>query len=251
MRLYGLVGKKLDHSFSPDYFSEKFRKLKVDAEYKLFEIDDVNEIIDIINENPNLAGLNITIPYKQKVMGIVDEIDHQVQITGSINTIKVIRKRNSIKLRGYNTDIIGFEKTLKPLIKGRNGLKAMILGTGGSSGSVAYVLRKNGVLFCYASREPSNMLHLNYDWIDKIDMHSYRLIINTTPLGMYPNVNEAPNIPFECITDNHILYDLVYNPVETLFLRKGNEMGATIMNGQKMLEIQADASWKIWNKRWF
>ena len=143
------------------------------------------------------------------------------------------------------------EKTIKPLVKGRNGIKAMILGTGGSSNSVAYVLRKIGILFCYASREPSKMLHLNYDWIDKIDMHSYNLIINTTPLGMYPNTDEAPNIPYECITEKHILYDLVYNPPETLFLRKGVQMGATIMNGQKMLEIQADASWKIWNRRWY
>lgn len=248
MDIYGLIGKKLDHSFSPKFFEEKFRKMKINAEYRLFEIDDPEEIPKIIIDNPDLKGLNVTIPYKRSVSSYMHELDKTISLTGSINTIKIIRKRGKIKLKGYNTDIIGFEKTIKPYLNDDPQLRALILGTGGTANTVAYVLRKLGVLFCFVSRKPSKTLHIKYSWIDGVDVLTNKLIINTTPLGMYPNTDTAPELPYDQLTNEHTLYDLVYNPPETLFLKKGREQGATCVNGQKMLEIQAEASWKIWNK---
>ncbi len=249
MSLYGLIGKHLSHSFSPDYFNIKFGKLNIDAEYRLFEIDNVDEILNIINDYPDLRGLNVTIPYKRNVYGLMDELDESVHLTGSINTIKIKRKGKRTILKGYNTDIIGLEKTISPLIKDSSKVRALILGTGGSANSVAYVLRKLGVFFCYASRNPSKMLHLNYKHMDKYDILLNNLIINTTPLGMHPDTDASPDIPYEHISNRHIMYDLIYNPPETLFLKKGREQGAQTYNGQRMLEIQAEASWKIWRSR--
>ena len=247
MNIYGLVGKNLSHSFSPKFFKEKFKKLGIKADYRLFDIDDIDALPEIIANNPDLVGLNVTIPYKRSVGQFMDFIDKPGQITGSINTIKIDRKNGNSYLSGYNTDIIGFEKTLKPKVKGKKIIRAMILGTGGSANSVAYVLRKMGILFCFISRNPSKMLHSHYNWIDKLDIKSNLLIINTTPVGMFPENEISPSIPYEHITDKHILYDLIYNPSDTLFLKKGREKGALCLNGKEMLEIQANASWKIWN----
>ncbi len=248
MDVYGLIGKNLSHSFSPEYFKEKFRKLGINAEYKLFDIDDIEEFPEIIENNPNLVGLNVTIPYKRSLGRYMDNIDNAVQITGSINTIKIDSKRGKKILSGYNTDIVGFEKTIKPIIKKNKEIRAMILGTGGSANTVAYVLRKLGVLFCFISRNPSKLLHSHYNWLDNTDLRSNKLIINTTPVGMFPENSNSPDIPYDYITNEHILYDLIYNPSETLFLKKGRKKGAHCINGREMLEIQADASWKIWKK---
>ncbi len=248
MNTYGLIGKNLAHSYSPEYFKEKFRRLKIDAEYKLFDIDSIEEFPEIIKQNPNLVGLNVTIPYKRSVKTYMDKISDPVHISGSLNTIKISKNKGQTLLTGYNTDIIGFEKTLKPYIKGRRDIRAMILGTGGSSNSVAYVLRKLGILFHFISRNPSKILHSKYNWIDREDVKNNTLIVNTTPVGMFPELDSSPDIPYDYLTPNHILYDLVYNPADTMFLKKGKEQGATCINGQRMLEIQADASWKIWKK---
>ena len=248
MNTYGLIGKNLSHSYSPEYFKEKFRRLKIDAEYKLFDIESIEEFPEIIRQNPNLSGLNVTIPFKRSIKIYMDSISDPVHISGSLNTIKFTKNKGRTLLTGYNTDIIGFEKTLKPIIKGRKDIRAMILGTGGSSNSVAYVLRKLGILFHFISRNPSKILHSKYNWIDKDDVKNNTLIINTTPIGMFPELDSSPDIPYEYLTPNHILYDLIYNPADTMFLKRGKEHGATCINGQRMLEIQADASWKIWKK---
>jgi len=250
MKTFGLIGKNLSHSFSPEYFTEKFSKMNIDAEYKLFEIDNIEEFPNIIKNNPNLVGLNVTVPFKRSLGLYMNSCEHIVQITGSLNTIKVSRVGNNTNLAAYNTDCIGFEKTIKPLLKRkRRNTRAMILGTGGSANTVAYVLRKLGILFTFVSRKPSKMLHSKYNWVDEDEIRNNMVIINTTPVGMYPDSEEFPEIPYEYITKDHVLYDLVYNPEETIFLKKGREHGATCINGKRMLEIQAEASWKIWNKK--
>ena len=248
MDVYGLIGKDLSHSFSPEFFKQKFHRLGINAEYKLFDIDSIDKLPNIITNNPKLKGLNVTIPYKRSLNQYMDYCETPAQISGSINTIKIIRDENKTSLHGYNTDVIGFEKTLKPLLKGRKDIRAMILGTGGSANSVAYVLRKLGILFCFISRNPSKLLHSRYTWIDSTDLKNNHLIINTTPVGMFPKETNYPTLPYQYISDKHILYDLIYNPNETIFLKNGREQGAICVNGKQMLEIQANASWDIWNK---
>ena len=248
MDIYGLIGKNISHSFSPDYFNEKFKKLGINAEYRLFELNDINEFPELITNNPEIKGLNVTSPFKKSLGQFMDFIDDPVDVTGTINTIKVERENNETYLSAYNTDIIGFEKTIKPILKNNdNNIRALILGSGGGSGAVSYVLRKYGILFFFISRKPLKLLHSSYSWIDQAEMEDKLLIINTTPLGMYPDVDNYPPIPYEYITEEHILYDLVYNPDETLFLKKGCERGATCINGLEMFKIQADESWKIWS----
>lgn len=246
MDIYGLVGKKLSHSFSPDYFNDKFRRLGINAEYRLFEIEHAYEFPRLIANNAEIKGLNITIPYKLSLSKYLNSVDSIVQSTGSVNTIKIKHTNNGSLLTGYNTDVIGFEKTLVPLLKNRNITHALILGTGGSSASIAYVLQKLGIAFNYISRKSNNSQQFAYNWLNKERIRRNLLLINTTPVGMYPNINEALLIPYEFITNKHILYDLIYNPTETQFLKKGSEQGATCINGTIMLNIQAEASWEIW-----
>ncbi len=246
MDIYGLVGKKLTHSFSPDYFNNKFKKYGIKAEYKLFEINHADEFPDFIAAHPEIKGLNITIPFKRSLGRYMNFIDKPVQLSGSINTVKISHGKQGSILSGYNTDIVGFEKTIKPLLKNKKRLSALILGSGGSAKSVACVLRKLGVLFHFVSRNHGEILQNNYEWLNKEIISGNLLIINTTPLGMFPNINDVPPIPYEFITNKHVLYDLIYNPAETVFLKKGSEQGAICRNGQKMLELQAEASWKIW-----
>ncbi|MAE08473.1 MAG: shikimate dehydrogenase [Bacteroidetes bacterium] len=248
MDIYGLIGKNISHSFSPDYFTKKFNELGIDAEYKLFELNDAKEFPEFISNNSEIKGLNVTIPYKRALGQYMDFIDEPASICGSINTIKIGHENNETFLSGYNTDIDGFEKSIKPILKNRKNVKALILGSGGGANSVAYVLRKLGILFGFVSRKPEKILHYNYTWLGKHEIHDSLLIINTTPLGMYPNDKDFPPIPYQYITDKHILYDLIYNPSETLFLQKGREHGAFCMNGLEMLELQADATWDIWTK---
>ena len=249
MDIYGLIGKNLEHSFSPDYFNKKFRRLKIDAEYKIFELDTIEEFPNLIATNPEIKGLNVTIPYKRAMWQFVNFLDEPVNITGSTNTINIIRKNNEVYLCAYNTDVIGFEKTIKKILKKRKNINALIIGTGGSANSVAYVLRKLGINFSFVTRYPSKLMHTHYSWIDKEKIMENLLIINTTPIGMYPNVNDYPEIPYEYITADHIMYDLVYNPIETMFIKNGKKQAATCINGIQMLEIQAEASWDIWSKR--
>lgn len=249
MDIYGLIGKSLKHSFSEDYFSQKFEKKHIDAEYRLWEMDEVPDLYSFAREHPQLRGLNITIPYKRTIISALDELCAPVQIIGSVNVVKVNRNGGKIFLKGYNTDVIGFEKSLKPLIKGRKQLRALILGTGGSAHAVAFVLRKLGIYFYYITRRPKKLEMLGYSWITPAIMDKFQLIVNATPVGMFPDTEHAPVIPYEMLTPSHILFDLIYNPEETLFLKKGKAQGATVKNGMEMLKIQAEEAWKIWKKR--
>jgi len=243
MRLYGLIGYPLSHSFSKKYFTEKFERegLK-DCQYELFPISSIEDLPQLLKEHPELCGLNVTIPYKEQVLSYLDSENELVQAIRACNCID----RRDGKLKGYNTDVLGFERSLLEQWQPHH-KKALILGTGGVSKAVQYVVQKMGLGYRYVSRKPG-IHNFSYEQLTPAIMQEYTLIINTTPLGMYPNITEAPPIPYEALTPKHYLFDMVYNPDKTLFLKMGEEKGAVVRNGADMLEIQADESWKIWNK---
>ena len=242
MRLFGLIGYPLTHSFSKKYFTEKFEKEGLnDCRYELFPIASINELKNVLDQNPDLNGLNVTIPYKEQVLSFLDEKDEVVKKIRASNCITV--KKN--KLKGYNTDAEGFEKSLKHFLQPHH-TNALILGTGGASKAVEFVLKKLRISFKHVSRKPS-VHNYSYEQLTSSLLADHTLIINTTPLGMYPKINEAPPIPYEALTGDHYLFDLVYNPERSLFLQKGQEKGAAIKNGYEMLVIQAEESWRIWN----
>lgn len=240
--IYGLIGKTLRHSFSKKYFTQKFIKESLDnCEYNNYELVDISEFSILTKNTPGLEGLNVTIPYKGEVIPYLNKLDEATETIGAVNTIKLIEG----KLYGYNTDVIGFENSLKPLLQ-KHHTKAIILGTGGAANAVKYVFAKMGIEFISVSRSTKENA-ITYTNIDETILKNYYIIINTTPLGTFPNVEEYPKIPYKHLTKKHLLYDLVYNPAETLFLKKGKEKGATIKNGLQMLKLQAEASWEIWN----
>lgn len=244
MRKFGLIGYPLSHSFSPAYFSKKFHSEgHPDCSYKAFPIKSVEELTNLVANNPDLEGLNVTIPYKKAVISFLQNSTDAVKQTAACNCIKI---KNGI-LSGFNTDVAGFERSLLPYLKPVH-TKAVILGTGGAAAAVEYVLKKLEIDFLFVSRkrQPEKGM-LGYDEVDAEIIKEHKLIINTTPLGMYPSVNDCPDISYEYITKEHYLYDLVYNPELTLFLKKGAEKGAVTKNGSDMLIIQAEESWKIWN----
>jgi len=247
MDLYGLIGKNLSHSFSKDYFTKKFSENNIDAAYGLFELEKIEHLTDLINTQTNLLGLNVTIPFKQKAIAYCNKLDRAAQMTGAVNTIKIIPKKRKIELAGYNTDVIGFNTLISPLINQITKPMALILGTGGASKAVQYCLRSQGIGFTLVSRKTSKQNQINYTMITASIIRKHQLIINTTPLGMFPNVDSFPMIPYEYLTDSHILIDLVYNPSETAFLKAGKSKGAKTLNGLEMLSSQADAAWKIWS----
>lgn len=243
MHRLGLLGKNISYSFSRNHFKSKFEKEGItDVTYDNFDIEDISLFPSIIENTEGLKGLNVTIPYKQAVMPMLDKIDKKAKAIGAVNTIKV--KKNG-KLVGYNTDCYGFKKSLKPYLK-KHHKKALILGTGGASKAVAYVLKKLGIKYEYVSRTASQQVRFTYDDLNDSIINEFEIIINCTPLGTFPNIENHPNIPYEGINDKHILYDLIYNPLETKFLKLGKERGATTINGLKMLELQAEKSWSIW-----
>lgn len=252
MRQFGLIGYPLSHSFSQKFFTEKFLQENiVNAKYDNFPISSMESFAGLWKENPNLEGLNVTIPYKKEVIPF---LQHSSAVVQEIHACNCIRKFNN-ELYGYNTDVIGFEKSLLPFLKPHH-THALILGTGGASAAVQWVLQKLNIQFQIVSRkanaiEANNEMKasLSYDQLAASVIESHTLIINTSPLGMYPNTNEAPPIAYEGITAQHHLYDLVYNPIETLFMQKGLEKGATVQNGLAMLHIQAEESWAIWNAK--
>ena len=251
MDYYGLIGYPLTHSFSAQFFTEKFKREEIDAEYLNFEIEDILEIRRVILFNQYLRGLNVTIPYKEKVIPFLHKMSPEAEKIGAVNTIKVDRLKGDMyfyELIGYNTDYIGFKKSLTPLIKPDIHNKALILGTGGASKAVAYALTSMGIDWIYVSRIKGEG-RISYDQLVSDIMSTYKLIVNTTPLGTYPNIENCPSIPYSMLTEEHLLYDLVYNPEETLFLRKGRELGAGIKNGKEMLVLQALEAWKIWNSQ--
>lgn len=247
MDKYGLIGYPLKHSFSVNYFNEKFNSEGIDAEYVNFEIPSINELPDVIKDNPNLKGLNVTIPYKEKVISYLDELDKDAQAIGAVNVIKIIRQpKGKYKLIGYNSDIIGFTESIEPLLEPHH-KKALILGTGGASKAVFHGLKNLGIEVKYVSRTPAAEM-LSYEELTPEIMAEYTIIVNGTPVGMYPKVDFCPDIPYEYLTPNHLLYDLLYNPNVTLFMKKGEQYGAKTKNGLEMLLLQAFAAWEIWHK---
>lgn len=248
MKTFGLIGYPLGHSFSRKFFTEKFLTEGLsDHEYLNFEIDTIEKFPALFNTHPSLMGLNCTIPYKQQVMSYLDEIDVEAEKVGAVNTIKIIREKSGIKLKGFNTDIIGFERSLKPMLN-ENHRKALILGTGGASKAVKYILSKLGIDYLSASIEdPLLNNEIRYHQIDEKLIAERLIVINATPLGTFPNIESCPDIPYNAITSGHVLFDLVYNPDETLFMKKGRENGAAVKNGLEMLHGQAIAAWEIWN----
>lgn len=247
MKKYGLLGYPLGHSFSRNYFNQKFEAEKIDAEYLNFEIPEIKEIKNVIKENPELNGLNVTIPYKEQVIPYLDDLDEDARLIGAVNVIKFSKGLfGKVKLKGYNSDIIGFKQSIEPLLKEHH-RKALILGTGGASKAVFQGLKQLGVASTFVSRKAKEYC-ITYEEITPKVMEQYTVIVNTTPLGMYPNVNACPDIPYDLLTSDHLLYDLLYNPDETLFMRKGKEKGAVVKNGLEMLLLQAFAAWEIWQK---
>jgi shikimate dehydrogenase len=246
--LYGLVGYPLGHSFSKEYFNEKFRLEGIDAEYDNFPMPDLEALPALLRDYPKLKGLNVTIPHKQSILAYLDMIDRTAKLVGSVNTVKIQRTESGTRLTGYNTDVIGFAKTFDNLINDTRGQYALILGNGGGAKAVKYVLRERGIFFKSVSTKKQKTDQITYEMLNKGILDRFGIIINTTPLGMYPKVDEAPDIPYEFIKPSHLLIDLVYNPAETLFLKNGRERGARTMNGLMMLHAQAEAAWKIWKK---
>lgn len=248
MRVYGLIGHPLSHSFSPSYFRDKFEREGVtDAAYRAFPLKSVDQLPELLEKQRGIVGLNVTIPHKETVLPLLDELDPVAEQIGSVNTIVVTRDGGSIHTKGYNTDAIGFRYSLRPFLKGWHH-KALILGTGGSSKAVDYVLREIGLETVFVSREPSAENQVSYDDLNEEAIAQFKLIVNTTPLGMYPKVNFLPDIPYAALGPEHLLYDLIYNPKETEFLRRGRSFGSPVCNGLKMLKMQADAAWEIWNR---
>lgn len=248
MNKYGLIGYPLKHSFSISYFNEKFQSENIDAEYVNFEIPRIEDFMEVVEENPNLRGLNVTIPYKEQVIPYLDELDKDTAKIGAVNVIKIIPQgKGDVKLVGYNSDIIGFTRSIEPLLQSHH-VKALILGTGGASKAIFHGLANLGIEATFVSRTKKSNDILTYQELTPEIMQEHTVIVNTTPLGMYPNVDACPDIPYDQLTPNHLLYDLLYNPHETLFMKKGMERGATVKNGLEMLLLQAFVSWEIWNK---
>jgi shikimate dehydrogenase len=248
MKVFGLIGYPLGHSFSAGYFTKKFEAEAIkNCVYKNFPLDTIDKFPALFNEIPELAGLNVTIPYKEKVIPFLNEIDAEAKEIGAVNTVKITKSEKGIKLKGYNTDVYGFENSLKPLLN-NNHKKALILGTGGASKAIKYILKKLKIEFISASIEDLKENEIKYSEITEEIVKERTLIINATPLGTFPNIDVCPEIPYEIISSDHILFDLVYNPETTLFLKKGQEKGAKTKNGLEMLHLQAERAWKIWNE---
>lgn len=242
MKQFGLIGYPLSHSFSKNYFSKKFQNEHIlDCEYEVYPLEKIEDFLDLCKQQNKLVGLNVTIPYKEKVIAYLDDLSEEAKQINAVNTIKFIDGKKI----GYNTDCYGFEISLQPLLQSHH-KNALILGTGGASKAVEFVLKKLGIAFQYVSRNASEK-SIAYVALNEEIMQTATLIINCTPIGMYPAVEAAPEIPYQFITEKHLLYDLVYNPEETLFLKNGKANDAQIKNGLEMLHLQAEKSWEIWN----
>lgn len=244
MRRYGLIGRSLRHSFSQRFFSQKFaREGRSDCQYELYELSDLSGFQDFVRTHSELLGFNVTIPYKQQIVSLLDEVDVEAERVGAVNTVRIFREGHSVRTVGYNTDVEGFRLSLvgHPLPD-----KALVLGTGGASAAVMHVLHSWNVDCKQVSRTKRDGMFC-YTELSPAIVNAYQMIVNCTPLGMYPDVETKPEIPYDALTEHHFLYDLVYNPEETMFLREGRLRGAQTQNGYSMLVLQAEASWKIWN----
>ena len=248
-RIYGLIGMPLGHSFSSSFFNDKFQREGIDAEYRNFELPDIGDLMELIAELPDLAGLNVTIPYKQAVIPYMDYMSDTAAGVGAVNVIRFERPADGSdepRLGGYNTDVIGFTESLRPLLTTAH-TRALVLGSGGASKAVMYALGQLGIEAVIVSRRPSDG-QLSYADLTPAVMDSHKLIVNTTPVGMYPHVDECPDIPYDLLDADSLCFDLVYNPSETLFMTKAATRGARVSNGLQMLHLQALAAWKIWNE---
>ena len=248
MDKYGLIGYPLGHSFSKRFFTEKFLREGINAVYDNYEIADARMLLDVVKQNPELRGLNCTIPHKRAIMPMLDSISDEAREIGAVNVIRIRRKDDGgCTLEGFNSDYIGFKESIKPLLKPTH-RNALILGTGGASQAVRVALTHMGINWTYVSRS-SHPGMLCYEDITPALLKQYQIIVNCSPVGMFPHIDEAPSLPYEALTENHLLFDLVYNPEETLFLKHGAEQGAITKNGLEMLHLQALASWEIWNEK--
>ena len=245
MDKYGLIGYPLGHSFSISYFNEKFQNEGIDAKYINFEIPTIEDLPEVLTTNPELRGLNVTIPYKEKVFDYLDAVSPEARAIGAVNVIRIDHKGNDVKLKGFNSDVIGFTKSIEPMLE-KVHKKALILGTGGASKAIDFGLKSLGLETVFVSRyeRPGT---IQYERITPEVVKEYNVIVNCTPLGMYPHSDSFPLLPYEAMDENNILYDLIYNPDETLFMYKGRQQGATVKNGLEMLLLQAFASWEFWN----
>jgi shikimate dehydrogenase len=251
--LYGLIGYPLGHSFSQRHFTEKFeREGLVHHDYLNFPIDDIRKIEDVLRQNPDIEGFNVTIPYKEQIIPYLNVLDVDAEKIGAVNTVKVLRKNGNILLKGFNTDAYGFMASLQewyassrtPFPK-----QALILGTGGASKAVEFALRQLSITPHFISRSDNKNVYATYGQLTVQDMATHLLLVNTTPLGMYPSVDTCPDIPYSYLSGKHFLYDLVYNPAQTLFMKRGKTQGATVCNGARMLLLQAEKAWEIWQAR--
>ncbi|MGM9704049.1 MAG: shikimate dehydrogenase family protein [Prevotella sp.] len=247
MDKYGLIGYPLGHSFSISYFNQKFADEGLDAVYENFEIPTIDALTEVVETNPNLRGLNVTIPYKEKVMPFLDVVSPEARAIGAVNVIKVEHEGNETVLKGYNSDVIGFTRSIEPMLE-KYHKKALILGTGGASKAIQYGLKSLGLESVFVSRydRPDT---IQYKEITPEIIKEYNVIVNCTPCGMYPHTEECPDLPYEAMDDRTILYDLIYNPDETLFMKNGEKYGATTKNGLEMLLLQAFASWDFWHSK--
>lgn len=247
-KIYGLIGASLSHSFSMDFFNQKFIAEEIDAMYINFEINDISDLMSIFSEYPNIHGLNVTTPYKEKVIPYLDSLDESAQQVGAVNVIKIVKGANDdvMQLIGYNSDMIGFKNSIQPLIKSDMN-KAIILGTGGASKAVMTALKSLGIDVSLVSRKKSAST-ITYEELTKQMIHEHKIIVNTTPLGTYPFTDNYPDIPYRFITPSHLCYDLVYNPSETTFMKKASAQGALVKNGLEMLLLQAFESYRIWTE---
>ena len=248
MDKYGLIGYPLGHSFSISYFNQKFQDENIDAVYENYEIPSIDELPEVLSSNPELKGINVTIPYKEKVLPFLDSISPEARAIGAVNVIRVSHKGNKTILKGYNSDVIGFTKSIEPMLEKKWHQKALILGTGGASKAIDYGLRNLGLETVFVSRyeRPGTIQYQN---ITPEVVKEYNVIVNCTPLGMYPKTEVCPELPYEAMDSHTILYDLIYNPDETLFMKRGAEYGANVKNGLEMLLLQAFSSWEFWHEK--
>lgn len=245
-KVYGLIGFPLGHSFSQVYHNERFAQMGIDARYEMFEMPSVDNLREMVAKHTSLMGLNVTIPHKERVIAQLDALDDSAREIGAVNVIDIERTDTSVRMVGYNTDYVGFRDSIKPMLQPHH-THALVLGTGGASKAVVVALKHLGVEVCSVSRTPANG-QLGYEDLTPEVIARHTIIVNTTPLGMYPNVDACVPIPYQWLTPQHLCYDVVYNPEETTFMRRSAVLGATVCNGLKMLYGQADAAWEIWNR---